>query len=76
MNELMSEAEVAQITGYDMLSKQCQVLTDHGVFFVKDRNGCPHVTWYCFNHPTHLRFNNGQAHNDGYDSEPNFTHME
>ena len=73
MNDLITKAEFVEITGYDMVSKQCQVLTDHGIFFVKDRNGKPHTTWYNFNHPAHLRFGLSQSE---YDDEPDFSSME
>ena len=69
-SQLMSEIEVAKVTGFSALSKQCQVLSDHGIFYVKDRNGCPHVTWYSFNHPSHLRFNHDLVNN-----EPDFSGM-
>ena len=70
-NQQMSDDDVAKVTGFSLPSKQCQVLTDHGIFYVKDRNGCPHVTWYSFNNPTHLRFSESLAHND----EPDFSAM-
>jgi len=76
MNDLITSAELVEITGTPRISLQCEVLANHGIFFVKDRNGEPHTTWYNFNHPTHLRFNNGQVHDDGYASEPDFSHME
>ena len=70
-DQLMNEAEVERVTGYKSQLKQCQVLTEHGIFFMKDANGQPHVTWYSFNNPTHLRFNQAIAHND----EPDFEAM-
>jgi len=72
MNQLMSDADVATVTGFSSVSKQCELLADHGIHYVKDRNGCPHVTWYSFNHPAHLRFNNNLAHNE----EPDFASMD
>jgi len=39
MNDLMSEQELQKVTGYKAQSKQCEVLTEHGIFFVKDANG-------------------------------------
>ena len=72
MINLMTEAEIAKVTGFTSMAKQCEVFKDHGIHFVKDRNGCPHVTWYSFNNPSHLRFNNNLAHNE----EPNFSAMD
>tara|TARA_B110000261_G_scaffold93435_1_gene105978 strand:+ start:43 stop:285 length:243 start_codon:yes stop_codon:yes gene_type:complete len=62
MNDLMSESDLEKVTGYKAQAKQCKLLTEHGIFFVKDANGAPHVTWYSFNNPTHLRFNQALAH--------------
>jgi len=55
MSELLSENEIKTVTGYDQASKQCQALHEQGIFFVKDRYGFPHTTWFNFNHPAHLR---------------------
>ena len=70
--QLMNEAEVERVTGFKAASKQCEVLSNHGIFFVKDRNGTPHVSWHNFNNPVHLRFNQALAHNE----EPNFAAMD
>ena len=58
MNDLMSEQELEKVTGYKAQAKQCKLLTEHGIFFVKDANGAPHVTWYSFNNPTQLKTSN------------------
>ena len=71
MNDLMNEQELEKVTGYKAQAKQCKVLTEHGIFFVKDANGAPQLTWHCFNNPAHLRFNETLAHND----EPDFSSM-
>lgn len=55
MNKLMTNADIAEVTGYKSQAKQCEALSDHGVSFMTDRNGFPKTTWYNFNHPTHLR---------------------
>ena len=68
MEYLLSPDEIKAITGYDQPAKQCQTLEEHGVFFVKARNGFPHTTWFNFNHPSHLR---RQAAND----EPDFSSL-
>ncbi len=69
MTDLITHQDIISLTGYEQYAKQCEVLTNHGVFFIRDKNGCPHTTWYNFNHPTHLRFNNDKVHND----EPDFS---
>ena len=70
MDNLLSTDEIKAITGYDQPAKQCQILAENGVFFVKDRNGFPQTTWYNFNHPSHLR--RLKAVND----EPDFSSLE
>jgi len=57
MSKLLTETEteIKTVTGYDQAAKQCQSLQEHGVFFIKDRYGCPHTTWYNLNHPIPLR---------------------
>lgn len=72
MENLLSTDEMKKITGYDQPTKQCQILEDHGVFFVKDRNGFPRTTWYHFNHPSHLRFSEKNASNE----EPDFNALD
>ena len=67
----MNEADVERITGFKATSKQCEVLSKHGIFFVEDRNGTPHVTWYSLNNPAHLRPDKNMQH-----EEPNFAAME
>lgn len=70
-NQLITHEELVEITGYEFLSKQCEVLDRHGIFYVKDRNGAPKTTWYNFNHPRHLRFEKiAELH---YDAEPDFS---
>ena len=71
MMTFMTPDDLEKGTGYKAQAKQCKVLTEHGIFFVKDANGAPHVTWYSFNNPTHLRFSEALAHND----EPDFSAM-
>ena len=72
MNDLITSAELVEITGTPRISLQCEVLANHGIFFVKDRNGEPHTTWYNFNHPSHLR---RELHQSEYADEPDFSHM-
>ena len=69
MDERIPHNIIAEMTGYDQGNKQCEWLEKHGVFFMKDRSGYPHTTWYNFNHPGHLRFNDSQAHTNGPDFE-------
>jgi len=64
MTDLLTAKDILVITGYDQPGRQCKVLDQYGVFYVKDKNGYPHTTWYNFNHPAHLRFEKLRAHND------------
>ena len=44
MMTFMTPDDLEKGTGYKAQAKQCKVLTEHGIFFVKDANGAPHVT--------------------------------
>ena len=70
--QLISHEELVEITGYEHLSKQCEVLDRHGMFYVKDRNGAPKTTWYNFNHPSHLRFEKITAEYDDIELDLSF----
>ena len=72
IEQLMNEAEIERVTGTSRQSLQREVLTRQGIFFCTDRNGKPHVTWYSFNHPAHLRFDKAMEHNE----EPNFAALD
>lgn len=72
MSDLMTAEDVMSVTGYEHPSKQCQVLDDHGIFYVRDKNGCPKTTWYNFNNPRHLRFEKIAAHNDEIELDLSF----
>lgn len=55
-NDIISDADIEQITGYKIPSKQCQCLKQAGVFFVVRRDGRPRTTWQHFNDPiTHRK---------------------
>ncbi|MGX5913909.1 DUF4224 domain-containing protein [Aliidiomarina sp. Khilg15.8] len=63
--EIISDDELAELTGYSNPAKQCSVLERHRIFFVRRQDGKPRTTWYHFNHPMQ-----GIAAND--DSTPDF----
>ncbi|EJN2863947.1 DUF4224 domain-containing protein [Salmonella enterica subsp. enterica serovar Yaba] len=45
MNDLLSDEELVELTGYQFPSKQCAALARAGISFVKRRDGRPRVTW-------------------------------
>ncbi|PWC09229.1 hypothetical protein B4923_20615 [Brenneria roseae subsp. americana] len=45
MNNLLTNDELVELTGYRYPSKQCEVLRRSGVSFVIRRDGHPRVTW-------------------------------
>ncbi|EAM8673176.1 DUF4224 domain-containing protein [Salmonella enterica] len=45
MNDLLSDEELVELTGYQFPSKQCAALSRAGISFVKRRDGRPRVTW-------------------------------
>lgn len=69
MSTLISDDEMVTLTGHKSLTKQRQVLSDHGVFFMTSKDGRPRTTWFHFNHPAHLRNAAGMA------DEPDFTQV-
>ncbi|WP_261287833.1 DUF4224 domain-containing protein [Serratia fonticola] len=52
---LITEEEMLEITGSHYPSKQCQILLDNGIPFVKRMDGRPRTTWYNLNHPLSTR---------------------
>ncbi|WP_230472724.1 DUF4224 domain-containing protein [Gibbsiella quercinecans] len=53
---LITDEEMIEITGAQFPSKQCQILKDHGIAFVRRPDGRPRTTWYNFNHPLETRY--------------------
>ncbi|HEJ7839716.1 TPA: DUF4224 domain-containing protein [Serratia marcescens] len=44
-NELLTDEELIEMTGYKYPSKQCEALARAGISFIKRRDGRPRVTW-------------------------------
>ncbi|BEL65231.1 MULTISPECIES: DUF4224 domain-containing protein [Serratia] len=44
-NELLTDEELIELTGYKYPSKQCEALARAGISFIKRRDGRPRVTW-------------------------------
>lgn len=51
MSRLLSDNEIAEITGYSNPSSQCEALQRHGIFYIRRKDGRPRCTWYHVNHP-------------------------
>lgn len=45
MNDLLTDEELIELTGYQFPSKQCDALRRSGISFVRRRDGRPRVTW-------------------------------
>lgn len=52
---IISDADIQELTGYQMPSKQCECLKSAGVFFIVRRDGRPRTTWQHFNDPLSRR---------------------
>lgn len=67
-NDLLTDDELMELTGYRFPSKQCEALSRSGISFVKRRDGRPRVTW------THVNAAlSGIRHTQPVDEEtPNF----
>lgn len=44
-NDLLTDDELIELTGYQFPSKQCAALSRAGISFVKRRDGRPRLTW-------------------------------
>ncbi|ECR8674687.1 DUF4224 domain-containing protein [Salmonella enterica] len=44
-NDLLTDAELIEFTGYQKPSKQREILDRGGVSYIPDREGRPMVTW-------------------------------
>jgi hypothetical protein len=44
-NDLLTDDELVELTGYRFQSKQCEALKRSGISFVRRRDGRPRVTW-------------------------------
>ncbi|QQD21186.1 DUF4224 domain-containing protein [Oceanospirillaceae bacterium ASx5O] len=49
MNEVLTEQDLQEITGYRQAKKQCDALQQKCIPFTQDRNGRPVLTWSVFN---------------------------
>lgn len=52
---LITDEEMLEITGAHFPTKQCQILKEHGIAFVRRLDGRPRTTWFNFNNPLHTR---------------------
>ncbi|MBC8950210.1 DUF4224 domain-containing protein [Xenorhabdus sp. TS4] len=55
---IISDSDIAELTGYQIPSKQCAVLKNAGIFFIVRRDGRPRTTWEHFNNPLSQRVRN------------------
>lgn len=53
-SRIVSDDEIEDITGFKSPAKQCQKLTEFGIFFIKRKDGRPRTTWDHFNNPSKL----------------------
>lgn len=49
--QILTDKEIEEITGFKSPSKQCKRLKDAGVFFIVRKDGRPRTTWQHFNNP-------------------------
>ncbi|AKW15008.1 DUF4224 domain-containing protein [Salmonella enterica] len=52
---LITDEEMIEITGAQTPSKQCHILRENGIAFVKRLDGRPRTTWFNLNHPLDTR---------------------
>ncbi|PHM69279.1 DUF4224 domain-containing protein [Xenorhabdus kozodoii] len=66
--DIISDDDIAELTGYQIPSKQCATLKEAGIFFIVRRDGRPRTTWAHFNNPIAQRVRNYAP----VPQEPNF----
>ncbi|MDC9615931.1 DUF4224 domain-containing protein [Xenorhabdus khoisanae] len=49
--DIITDEEMEELTGYQIPSKQCEVLAKHGIFFITRQDNKPRTTWTHFNNP-------------------------
>lgn len=49
MNDLLTPSDIAELTGCIKPQKQCAILRDAGVRFIRRNDGRPSVTWTSIN---------------------------
>jgi hypothetical protein len=54
-NELLTDAELVELTGYERAAMQCKALESMGVWFHRRADGKPRTTWHHINHPYNLK---------------------
>lgn len=65
-NEMLTDQELIDLTGFTKASAQCRQLSKQGIHYYKRGDGKPVVTWTAVNYP----FMNRPVAND--DNMPNF----
>ncbi|HGJ5883884.1 DUF4224 domain-containing protein [Arsenophonus sp.] len=65
----ITDEQMKELTGYQKPSKQCKVLEEAGIFFIKRPDGRPKTTWEHFNNPSSKKFDINFA------EKPNFGAM-
>lgn len=64
--DLMTDDDLARVTGYKNPSKQAEALRAARVHFIPRPDGRPSLTWYSFNHPQPVAQNDDLGL-DGFD---------
>jgi len=66
-NDLVTPDEMIQITGCKLAVKQCDILRDSGVRYIKRHDGRPMVTWTAINNTLSPLAAAQNAGGDGFD---------
>ena len=66
-SDLLTQEEITELTGSVQSNKQASILADHGIFYVRRRDGLIMTTWHHVNHPCRLHLQN--------DAEPDFSSL-
>ena len=59
MRNLLTKAELEELTGTTQPARQKRVLDDHGIYYIQKLDKTIITTWHHVNHPTGIK-----SHND------------
>ncbi|MBU3824169.1 MAG: DUF4224 domain-containing protein [Candidatus Oceanisphaera merdipullorum] len=64
--QIVSDDELTELTGFASTTKQKECLDQHGIFYIKGKNGQIRTTWGHINNPLKMRM---PSNADGFNLE-------
>ena len=66
VNYIVTDHDLAELTGFESVSRQKECLDKHGIFYIEGKKGQIRTTWEHINNPLKMR---GAANTDGFNLE-------